>query len=93
MLSGNVDPIVLKCQDISFDRLPDVADRQFSRLALRNTAWKTRAFSHPESIFAGINDCLSHGQTIGRIVKKLNSFVSMYATQNTKGCPRASSRE
>ncbi len=56
--------VLLKGENVALDGFPDVLDGSLPALALRNAARKTRALCHPEAIFTGINDYLSHGSRI-----------------------------
>lgn len=60
MLLGNRQLIVLKREDVAFDRLADILDGLLPALALRNASRKTRALGDPKTVLARINNDLSH---------------------------------
>lgn len=64
MLLRHRQPVLFKREHVTFNRLPNVADSALASLALRDAAWKTRTFSHPKSVFPGVDDYLSHGWKI-----------------------------
>jgi len=64
MLRWHRETIVLKGEDITVDRLTDVCDRGFPGFALGYAAGKARALRHPKTVFAWVNNHLSHGLRI-----------------------------
>ncbi len=60
MLLGNRQLIVLKRQNVGFDRLADILDGLFPALTLRNASRETRALGDPKTVLARINNYLSH---------------------------------
>lgn len=61
MLRWHRQPVVLKSEHVAFDGFADVRDGGLATLALRDAAREAGALGHPEAVFAGINNHLSHG--------------------------------
>ena len=64
MLLWHRQAVVLQGEDVAFDGLADVGDGGLAVFALGDAAGKTRTLGDPETVFARINDDLSHGRRI-----------------------------
>jgi hypothetical protein len=60
MLLWNCEFVVLKRKNIPLNRLPNVHDGLLTALTLRNTTRKAWTLGHPKTVFAWINNYLSH---------------------------------
>lgn len=64
MLRRHRQSVVRQREHVSVDGFADIPDGGFARVALRDAAWKARAFGNPEPVLAGIEEDLSHVQKI-----------------------------
>lgn len=60
MLFGNRKIILFERENVPVDRLSNVRNGLLPGGALRDATWKTRALGNPKSVFARVNDRLSH---------------------------------
>src|SRR4029077_15588867 len=62
----NSKSVLLKRENVPFDRFADVFNGSFLRISLADATRQTRTFRHPKAVLTGIEDHLSHGITSRR---------------------------
>lgn len=60
MLLGDRQLVVLKGEDVAFDRLADVLDGVLPAIALGNASGEAQALGDPKTVFAWVKNYLSH---------------------------------
>ena len=78
MLLWHRKAVILKGKHVALNGFAHVRNGGFPAFALRDATGKTRALSHPEAVFPGINDHLSHSGRIRGTSDKLNPKDSLF---------------
>ena len=75
MFFGDGKSVILKGEHVGLDGFTDVGHRLLPALALRNTARKTRALSHPKTVFSRVYEHLSHERMLPRVSKNSTEMI------------------
>ena len=73
MFLGHGKAVFLEGENVAVNGLPNVCNRGFAAVPLRNAAWEAWALGYPEAVLTRINDDLPHAGRIRGASRKLKS--------------------